>query len=371
MRSFSIVMIAASAVLFSACGDDDDGADGGGGDASVTDIGVRPDTGVGVDTGGAVDAGFPDTGPSDTGPADTGNGSMSFLIELNPVLGELPEGIAVGRDGVYVGLFALGRILRVTTAGQSSVHASLPSFAVGSTVLAGLAAAPSGAIYAAYATTSSVSTATTGVYRVPPGGGDATLFATTPGLGFINDIDLDGQGNLYVSDSTAGRIYKVTPNGMMTLWTESPLVGTSTMPCGSLGAGFPIGANGLVVEQDALIVANTERAIVARIPIEANGSAGTGSIIAGPDCERIFGIDGLVREGPGSWLGVVQGTASLIRIQENGTVTTVAQGGLLDGPASVDLSTTTPARSAYITNSTFVPPPGGQRQSPGVVKIDL
>lgn len=49
------------------------------------------------------------------------------------------------------------------------------------------------------------------------------LGAMTPGAHFANDMTLDDAGNLYVTDSFAPLIYKITPDGKATIFAQSPL----------------------------------------------------------------------------------------------------------------------------------------------------
>jgi sugar lactone lactonase YvrE len=95
--------------------------------------------------------------------------------------------------------------------------------------------------------------------------------ATTVADGFAapNAIARDDAGNLYVSDSFAGTITRVRPDGSgKVVWAESPLLRTAGQP--------PFGANGLAFDaaQAFLYVANTGDDAVLRVAVQADGGAG-------------------------------------------------------------------------------------------------
>ncbi len=95
------------------------------------------------------------------------------------------------------------------------------------------------------------------VLAVNPRTGEAHPFITLPALPHpggsgLNDITFDRTGNVYVSDSAQGIIWKSPPNGgVATAWIDDPLLRTAGVP--------PFGANGLRFngEETALLVANT------------------------------------------------------------------------------------------------------------------
>src|SRR2546427_2930954 len=109
--------------------------------------------------------------------------------------------------------------------------------------------------------------------RIDPRTGSITVLAT--GFAAPNAIAQDEHGDLFVSDSFAGTITKVAPDGSRsTIWKQDPLLTTKGFP--------PFGANGLAFDrkQRFLYVANTGDSRVLRIPLERNGSAGPIEIFA-------------------------------------------------------------------------------------------
>jgi sugar lactone lactonase YvrE len=120
------------------------------------------------------------------------------------------------------------------------------------------------------------------VLDVDPNTGQSTVFSDIPGGG-LNALAFDRAGNVYVSDSFRGIIWKTPPTGGVAQdWVGHPLLQTSGTP--------PFGANGLDFNraQSALFVANTGNDTVVRIPV-ANGVPGTPAVFA----HSINGADGL------------------------------------------------------------------------------
>lgn len=132
------------------------------------------------------------------------------------------------------------------------------------------------------------------VLDVDPRTGAATVFmAASPNDG-LNALTFDHAGNVYVSASFSGRIYRTGPSGgAATIWATDPSTPTDPQPPQTLKpSGFPpFGANGLQFNRDesALFVANTANDTVVRIP-NNGGVAGTPAVFT----NSINGADGLM-----------------------------------------------------------------------------
>jgi len=121
------------------------------------------------------------------------------------------------------------------------------------------------------------------VLKVNPFSGESSLFAAIPGGG-PNALTFDKQGNVYVSDSGQGIIWRIGPyGGMPESWVNSALLRTSGVP--------PFGANGLAFNKnrDALFVANTGDDRIIKIPVNG-GTAGEPVVFV----NSINGADGLI-----------------------------------------------------------------------------
>jgi len=113
------------------------------------------------------------------------------------------------------------------------------------------------------------------VLDVNPHTGASTVFAGPIANSALNALTFDKAGNVYVSDSANGIIWKIGKNGgAATAWSSDSLLGPGT----GLTPGF--GANGVEFSNDGkvLFVANTAFHQIIQIPMNPNGTAGKASI---------------------------------------------------------------------------------------------
>lgn len=124
------------------------------------------------------------------------------------------------------------------------------------------------------------------ILNVNPANGAATVFATIPGGANAgpNVLRFDDAGNVYISDSFQGTIWRTGPaGGAVSNWVTSPLLRTTGVP--------PFGANGLAFNRDrsALFVTNTGNDTVVKIPLSA-GVPGAPAVFV----NSVNGADGLL-----------------------------------------------------------------------------
>jgi sugar lactone lactonase YvrE len=131
------------------------------------------------------------------------------------------------------------------------------------------------------------------VLDVDPRTGAASVFMPATAGDGLNALTFDHAGNVYVSASFTGRIYRTGPaGGPPTVWAEDP---PPPAPQTLKPNGFPpFGANGLQFNRDesALFVANTANDTIVRIP-NKGGVAGTPAVFT----NSINGADGLFLDG--------------------------------------------------------------------------
>jgi sugar lactone lactonase YvrE len=104
--------------------------------------------------------------------------------------------------------------------------------------------------------------------------GATSLFAGPITGSGLNALTFDKEGNVYVSDSFLGKIYRTDKHGNnLTTWSSDPLLGPGT------GLTPPFGANGIEFSNDGSVmyVANTAFHQIIQIQV-SGGNAGTASI---------------------------------------------------------------------------------------------
>jgi sugar lactone lactonase YvrE len=136
----------------------------------------------------------------------------------------------------------------------------------------------------------------TGIYRV-----DAATRAVTPVLTKAqgwpvcvpDDVAVDAQGNIYVSDLTLSGIWKIRKDGSFVLWSADALLQWPPPPFGQVFAG----ANPVALDHDEknLYVGTIGHPAILRIPVEADGSAGKPVIVA----QDVAPLDGLELDAEG------------------------------------------------------------------------
>ena len=283
-------------------------------------------------------------------------GPVETVVTFDLGAGELPEGVAVDElDNVYVSLIApVSEIRKITRSGDQSTFAS---FDVGGFGPLGLAVGAGGDVYVAVA---SFDAATQGVYRVRADGA-STRLPGTEAISFPNDLVFDRRGNLFVTDTAAGAVWRISPNGSAELWIQDPLLqGT-----GELGAAVPLGVNGIALtrRQRAIIVSNTELGALLRIRIRRNGSAGEPRVVA--EDPALFGIDGIALARSGAIFAAVNAQSTIVRVGQNGITTIADAEDGINGASAVAFGTRSDRRNLFVVNfGVFSPAP-----TPALLKI--
>jgi sugar lactone lactonase YvrE len=228
---------------------------------------------------------------------------------------------------MYLSLNPLREILRITPDGKRSVFATIPA---GSASL-GVRLDASGNAYLAVPGS--------GVWRVPAGGGTPAELAPVPGV--PNGLAFGRHGDLYVSESLGGAIYRITRGGSVSIWAQSPLLAGTTGPgpCGiAHPSGLPLGANGIAFDaRGDLLVANTTLGTIVRIRVRRGGSAGQASVLAGPDC-RLWGADGVAMDSRGNLYVAANAERDIVRVSPGGklrVLASLAAGDPLYSPSDI------------------------------------
>ncbi len=158
------------------------------------------------------------------------------------------------------------------------------------------------------------------VLKVNPVNGHAEVFTTVTGSSGLNALTFDTQGNVYISDSFQGIIWRTGQNGgPATAWvTDAATLTTPGIP--------PFGANGVGFNkhESILYVANTGSDTVVQIPV-SNGVPGKPSVLT----NSINGADGLILDDDDNiWVAANQAD-EIVVIDKTGKV--IAKLGDFDG----------------------------------------
>jgi sugar lactone lactonase YvrE len=309
-------------------------------------------------------------------------GVVTPVASFDPFAGELPEGIAVDRQGnLYVSMTGLGEIWKLAPDGTFAE--TLAHFALnpGDFGVVGLDFDPQGNLYAAVVTSNPDAN---GVWKITPGGAKERL-AGTSGIVLPNDIAISPDGTIYITDSVTGAVWRYVAGGQAEIWIQhETLEGDATS-----GLNIPIGANGIAVTSKKIpfthrpsppsvgtvLVANLEKGQVVSIPILPDGSAGEPMVVVA-DPATLYGIDGITVDAQGTIYGVVFFTHTLIRIHRDGRgYDTIASGEPFDFPASLTFGTGREQHTLFITNFAFghflSDPPMPGNANPGVVSVHV
>jgi sugar lactone lactonase YvrE len=208
-----------------------------------------------------------------------------------------------------------------------------------------------------------------GIYRAASPGATPTLFASHSQMLFPNGFAWSSDDTLFVTDSASGTVFSINASGTATPWINDALLTGDPTACGGMAGDLSVGANGLIWTPSAIFVSNSDRGLVARIAIEANGAAGAVTAFAGPDCNALAGIDGLTLDTDGTIIAAVNRADKIVRITQDGAITTLLEGAPLDFPASVAFAGEGAARALYVTNFALARALASEPANPGIVRI--
>ncbi len=223
--------------------------------------------------------------------------------------GDFIEGIVAHPDGhLYATGLVSGQVFRIALDGSTEVIRAFPfanrmDFGVapdggGGDHLLTLALGLGGELFVAVAMTDPDAH---GVWMLATDG-RGERYAALPPSADPNGTAVDLAGNVYVADTSGGFLWRISPTTREAeVWCRDPLLEAVAPPWGGR-----MGPNGLQHVDSALLVTMSMRNTVVRIPIEADGSPGTGQVVAsgfgGDDFAVLPNGTLLVTTHPSNWV---------------------------------------------------------------------
>ena len=283
--------------------------------------------------------------------ANAKDSHVHVVQRFNPKKGEFAENLAVdAQDNIYVSLLQAGIVREFAPNGKQKTQLALPVGPGGS--VTGLVVDEQNHLFVGVSSSDAMRV---GVWQVNIEAGTSHRIAALPVAALPNGLSADSQGNLYVADSKEGTIWRIPHGGgIAQAWLHDAFIAPVTETIheqGFLPVTLTVGPNGLEFWHGALYTSVSFRGTIVRIPVDANGRAGTPQVIFHHLYADDFAFDdrgdlyaAASREGPLA--------TEVARITPNGTYTplaTVADG--VDMPSAVAFGICRGNReNLYITN---------------------
>jgi sugar lactone lactonase YvrE len=270
---------------------------------------------------------------------------VTVLQAFNPAYGQLPESVTADDAGNLY--FSMGGTLQKYTADHQLIQvATIPVPVQQGAATLGVKVGPEGYIYVAVASFNPALSVAS-VWRVSSDGQDVSQFVALPGDSIPNDLVFDPQGNLYLTDSAKGQIWKIDQAGNAEVWFADPLLlGNASNPV----AGAPLGANGIAFDRFRrnLYVANTDYGRILRIGFHHGRAKGI-EVVA--TSSLLVGADGIAFDVLGNLYAAVNAADRIAIVSPIGTVSALVEGAPLDAPSSLVFGTRCSDRhTLYLTN---------------------
>jgi hypothetical protein len=264
------------------------------------------------------------------------------------------ESIAIGPDNtLFVTSHLDGKIFRIDSSGEPSVHTTIAGKATGLTFTA------DGNLLLTAWNEQNIST----VFTLSPQG-DAAVLVTMPDAIFLNGLTpLKGDSYL-IADSYRGVIWQLNAaEKTVRIWLEASALARS-----STENEFPA-VNGLKVFGNTLYASNTEKMQIVKIPIQPDGQPGEPEIFL-----QAVNLDDVAFDQEGNLYGTTHIYNSVVKITPDGSVTTIAQAeqGMTGSTALAFGQWEDDRTSIYVvTNGGMSFPPSIGLEPAKVVRLDV
>ena len=246
-----------------------------------------------------------------------------------------PSSVAAHGDVVYTGSYVSGAIWRVGADGTVSELGGTRD-ALGA--VSGLAAAPDGTLFVVDQFDTDTRSGGGDVKRILPDGSIEVFsdLASEGGFTTPDDVTLDAEGSVYVSDRGRNEIWRFEADGSgaALFWSPPPAEGDAAQPAVTGLAYDPVA--------DGIIVTEPERNTIYRVPV----SGGEADVLYQHPTGEDFppGFDGATVTPDGVLYVAALGQNGIVRV-ENGTITYIA--GQFRGSSDVD---TVDGERLYVAN---------------------
>jgi hypothetical protein len=273
----------------------------------------------------------PDLPPHDAAPLAT----VPHRIVAEWPAGTFLENLAVLPSGdIAVSVMSEARIDRVSTSGDVSTLIQLKAPPTGLAMIEG----------ALYAAVGDPGAGEADLWRIDPATGEGEVFMPLEGVAFANGLTPFAPGQLLLAESWQGRLVLLDLNAKT--------------------VDFLPGANGVKRFGDAVAVSSNGRALVLRVAVRSDGSAGQATVVA----ERLR-ADDLAFDSAGALYLTTHIGHSLDRLTPDGARVSLA--GPAEGLAGSTACAFHPDGGLYVTTTGgIVAPPGGVLQPAKLVRLE-
>lgn len=292
--------------------------------------------------------------PRDQGTAVLEGVTVTTFIEL-PASNAYPAAVAVAPDGsVYTASYVSGTVWRVLPGGDlDEINNTGDQFGA----ITGLAAAPDGTLYVLDRVEWDFRAQGGMLWRVNADGAISAMGQLDTEGGFVapDDVTVDADGHVYVSDRGLRQVWRFTPDGQNTLWWVVP-------------ADFPGAENviptGLAYDasQPSIIITDPETDTVFRVSLEGDI---TETLYVSDRETPLYRFDGVTVAPDGTIYLAGLGNNTVSRLRE-GVLTVIAEG--FRGSSDVALL----GSQLYVSNwdqRPLAPPPGLQPKLPFTLDV--
>jgi len=243
-----------------------------------------------------------------------------------------PIGIARSPEGtIYVTAFGNGAIYKAATDGTLApwvqVKPNTSGNINGITAPAALIVGPNGSLYVIDFNSSKPGTAVGSLKQITPDGtvtafnGGSGNQQANGGLSFLSHLAFDNQGNLYVTFTATGEVWRYPPNSLGSSWLK--LVTVNSSSSSSPTAAQPTGIT-YDKTQNAMVIADAASGTIYRAMINADGTAAQPLVLYR---QAGLALQSVTYDDNGNLLLTAwqHDNGQLARLESNGTYTLLAQ----------------------------------------------